>query len=197
MNYLAHLYLSADEGPIRLGNFMADSIRGQQYKTYPTAIQLGILLHRHIDSFTDQHPIYRQSKHRLHVRYGHYSGVIMDIFYDHFLASRWHEFHPQPLADYAASFYEYLRTHTAWLPEKVLQMLPFMIGRNWLMMYTTVEGIDQIMMQMNHRTQQRVPMHEAGNELRQYYTEFNEEFGRFFEELRQSCSQFIDQHQMQ
>ena len=89
MNFLAHIYVSGDNDLVKIGNFMADSIRGHSYDVYPMEIQKGILLHRSIDSFTDMHPIYRQSKHRLHEKYGHYSGVIMDIFYDHFLAKNW------------------------------------------------------------------------------------------------------------
>lgn len=193
MNFLAHIYLSGNDRQVQLGNFMADSIRGKQYVQYPKALQAGILLHRHIDSFTDAHPVYRQSKHRLHAAYGHYSGVIMDIFYDHFLAAQWAQYHPTPLADFAAEFYEYARTHTAWMPDKVQKMLPYMMGRNWLLSYATVEGIEHILFQMHRRIQQRVPMHEAGTELRQFYAEFAQEFGLFFEDIQASCQQLLPQ----
>jgi acyl carrier protein phosphodiesterase len=79
MNFLAHIYLSGENDHIKIGNFMADSIRGHSYENYLMILK-GILLHRSIDSFTDMHPVYRKSKHRLHEKYGHYSGVIMDIF---------------------------------------------------------------------------------------------------------------------
>jgi acyl carrier protein phosphodiesterase len=92
MNFLAHIYLSGDNDLLKIGNFMADSIRGNQYLQYPDEIKKGILLHRFIDTFTDAHLIYRKSKHRLHEKYGHYSGVIMDIVYDHFLAKNWNHY---------------------------------------------------------------------------------------------------------
>ena len=66
MNYLAHIYLSGTNDLLKIGNFMADSIKGNTYKLFDDEITKGILLHRHIDSFTDAHPIYRKSKHRLH-----------------------------------------------------------------------------------------------------------------------------------
>jgi len=88
MNFLAHLYLSKDNQNIMIGNFIADAIRGNKFKHFPAEIQKGIILHRHIDTFTDQHPIVRISKRRLHERYGHYDGVIIDLFYDHFFGDR-------------------------------------------------------------------------------------------------------------
>ena len=101
MNFLAHIYLSGDNDLLKIGNFMADSIRGNSYENYPDEIKKGILLHRSIDSFTDMHPVYRKSKHRLHEKYGHYSGVIMDIFYDHFLAKNWANYSNKKLEEYA------------------------------------------------------------------------------------------------
>lgn len=94
MNFLAHIYLSGNNEMITIGNFMADGIRGETYKKYPVDIQKGILLHREIDTFTDAHPIVRQSTKRLHKNYGHYSGVIVDILYDHFLAKNWSAYSP-------------------------------------------------------------------------------------------------------
>ena len=71
MNFLAHIYLSGDNDLIKIGNFMADGIRGRQYEKYPLEIQKGIILHRAIDTFTDAHPIFRQSTKRLHQNYHH------------------------------------------------------------------------------------------------------------------------------
>ncbi len=189
MNFLAHIYLSGDHELLKIGNFMADSVRGSHYKTYPEAIQKGILLHRFIDSFTDSHPIYRQSKHRLHEKYGHYSGVIMDIFYDHFLAKNWNKYHVTPLESYAEEFYTLLKEKHSWLTERAQHMVPYMIARNWLVSYASLEGLEKILFQMDRRTQQRVSMHEAIVELQTYYTEFENEFFEFFKELEEGCQQ--------
>ena len=191
MNFLAHIYLSGDNDLIKIGNFMADSIRGNTYENYPTEIRKGILLHRAIDSFTDMHPVYRQSKHRLHDKYGHYSGVIMDILYDHFLAKNWATYSEIKLEDYAENFYKLLTDNLDALTDKAKGMLPYMIGRNWLVSYATIEGLEMIMFQMDHRTKNRVAMHESIVELQQYYTEFENEFTLFFEELQKHCQQKI------
>ena len=187
MNFLAHIYLSSDNDLVKIGNFMADSIRGHSYDVYPMEIQKGILLHRSIDSFTDMHPIYRQSKHRLHKKYGHYSGVIMDIFYDHFLSKNWSTYSDENLDDYADNFYLLLKENYDVLTERIKGMMPYMIARNWLVSYSTIAGLEMIMFQMDHRTKNRVNMHESMVELQKYYSEFEQEFTLFFEELRQHC----------
>ena len=188
MNFLAHIYLSGDNDLVKIGNFMADSIRGHSYDVYPMDIQKGILLHRSIDSFTDMHTIYRQSKHRLHEKYGHYSGVIMDIFYDHFLAKNWSSYSDENLGDYADNFYLLLKENYDVLTERIKGMMPYMIARNWLVSYSTIAGLEMIMFQMDHRTKNRVDMHKSMAELQQYYSEFENEFTLFFEELRQHCT---------
>jgi len=189
MNFLAHIYLSGENELLKIGNFMADSIRGNQYLTYPNEIQKGVLLHRHIDSFTDFHPIYRKSKHRLHEKYGHYSGVIMDIMYDHFLAKNWNTFSEIPLEKYAASFYELLQKEESLLTERTKNMIPYMIAQNWLVSYASLEGLETILFQMDYRTKNRVNMPEAMKELKQFETEFETEFFAFFDELQVSCQQ--------
>ncbi len=189
MNFLAHIYLSGTDESIKIGNFMADSIRGRQYESYPTAIMKGILLHRAIDSFTDNHPIYRKSKHRLNEKYGHYSGVIMDIVYDHFLAKNWASYSDERLEDYAQKFYSVLQNRIDELTDKTQKTLPYMIGRNWLVSYASLEGLEMILFQMNHRTKNRVAMQEAIVEVKTFYTEFEEEFTLFFRELQQFCAE--------
>lgn len=189
MNFLAHIYLSGNNDWVKIGNFMADSVRGNSYLDYPDELRKGILLHRYIDTFTDAHPIYRKSKHRLHEKYGHYSGVIMDIAYDHFLAKNWSVYSDEKLEDYAENFYNLLRENYIVLTEKTKGMIPYMIARNWLVSYASIAGLEMILFQMDHRTKNRVNMHESIVEIQQFYTEFEEEFTLFFEELRQHCKE--------
>lgn len=189
MNFLAHIYLSGNNDWVKIGNFMADSVRGNSYLDYPDELRKGILLHRYIDTFTDAHPIYRKSKHRLHDKYGHYSGVIMDIAYDHFLAKNWSVYSYEKLEDYAENFYNLLRENYSVLTEKTKGMIPYMIARNWLVSYASIAGLEMILFQMDHRTKNRVNMHESIVEIQQFYTEFEEEFTLFFDELMQHCKE--------
>lgn len=183
MNFLAHIYLSGENELITLGNFMADGIYGKNYKNYPVDIQKGILLHREIDTFTDAHPIVRQSTKRLHENYGHYSSVIVDILYDHFLAKNWKTYSRTPLKEYAESFYNVLENAFEILPQRTQKLMPFMIKDDWLFNYSKIEGIQRVLDGMNRRTKHISKMNEATNELKKYYTEFEEEFTLFFNEL--------------
>lgn len=166
---------------------MADGIRGQQYKNFPIEIQKGVLLHRAIDTFTDANITYRKSKHRLHEKYGHYSGVIMDIIYDHFLAKNWKNYSNEDLDDYANNFYDSLKKNYNFLTDKTKNMMPYMIARNWLKSYATISGLEMILFQMDHRTKNRVNMQEVIVELQEFYPNFEEEFTLFFIELQEHC----------
>ena len=183
MNFLAHIYLSGNNDLIKIGNFMADGIRGNDYLKFPDQVIKGILLHRQIDTFTDAHPIYRKSKHRLHKKYGHYSGVIMDILYDHFLAKNWLNYSNEKLEDYVSNFYKSLEDNTNIISEKTKSIMPYMIAQNWLVSYATIDGIEKILFQMDYRTKHRANMQEAIIELKEFYMEFEQEFTLFFEEL--------------
>ena len=187
MNFLAHIYLSGDNELMKIGNFMADGIRGHDYLNFPEDVKNGIILHRYIDTFTDAHPVYRQSKHRLHQKYGHYSGVIMDILYDHFLAKNWIIYSEIPLENYVANFYQSLEKNYTVLTEKTKKIMPYMIEQNWLASYATIAGIEFILFQMDYRTKHKANMQEAVVELQQFYEEFENEFTLFFAALISFC----------
>ena len=184
MNFLAHIYLSGDNQLIQIGNFMADGIRGKDYETYSSDIQKGIMLHRAIDTFTDAHPVFRQSTKKLHERYHHYSGVIVDIFYDHFLAKNWQQYSDTPLEDYTAAFYKALEENYDSLSERARRILPTMLRENWLTSYATIEGISHILEQMDRRSGNKSGMKDSVDELLEFYEVFEIEFKQFFEEIQ-------------
>ncbi len=183
MNFLAHIYLSFDHPEITLGNFFADHIRGNKYKHLPLTIQKGILLHREIDTYTDTHPIPKKSSKRLHKNYGHYSRVIVDIFYDHFLAKNWKEYSNVPLKEYVQVFYHLLERNYELLPSKTQNMMPFMLADDWLYNYSNLKGISQVLEGMNRRTKNKSKMNLAIQDLEAHYSDFEKEFTAFFEEL--------------
>ncbi|WP_441339134.1 ACP phosphodiesterase [Polaribacter sp. L3A8] len=183
MNFLAHLYLSQNDTNIMIGNFIADHIRGNNYEGFSKEIQQGIFLHREIDTFTDAHEIVRKSKRRLHERYRHYDGVIIDIFYDYFLAKNWADYSEIPLAIYTDSINKLFSGISDQLPVKSQNFIKYMIEYNILFNYQNKEGIEKVLNGMNARTKGKSQMNLAIEDLRILETELQEDFTLFFKDL--------------
>lgn len=185
MNFLAHIFLSGNNDRIKIGNFMGDGIRGRDYQKFHTDIQIGVLLHREIDSFTDFHEVFRTSKHRLVPKFNHFSGIIVDMFYDYFLAKNWQLFSDIPLKEFSHNFYEILKKHENELNDKTRNMMPYMIKYDWLYNYQDIEELERILGQMDQRFGKNANMKAAVADLKKHHTLFEDEFFIFFNELRQ------------
>jgi acyl carrier protein phosphodiesterase len=191
MNFLAHLYLSQNNTNLMIGNFIADHIRGNNYEHFSKEIQQGVFLHRAIDTFTDAHKVVRKSKRRLHARYRHYDGVIIDIFYDYFLAKNWADFSEIPLSLYTDSVNELFHKISAELPIKSQQFIKYMIEYNILFNYKYKDGIEKVLNGMNHRTKGKSKMNLAIEDLRNLEAELQEDFNLFFKDLITHTNQKI------
>lgn len=183
MNFLAHLYLSQNQTNIMVGNFIADHIRGNNYESFSKEIQQGIFLHREIDTFTDAHKIVRKSKRRLHKRYRHYDGVIIDIFYDYFLAKNWANYSAIPLDVYTDAVYKLFDKIKLELPVKSQNFIKYMIEYNILFNYQYKEGIAKVLNGMNARTKGKSQMNLAIEDLHDLENELEEDFTLFFKDL--------------
>ena len=183
MNFLAHLYLSQNDTNIMIGNFIADHIRGNNYEGFSKEIQQGIFLHREIDTFTDAHEIVRKSKRRLHERYRHYDGVIIDIFYDYFLAKNWDDYSEIPLDVYTDGINKMFGEISDELPVKSQNFIKYMIEYNILFNYKNKEGITKVLNGMNARTKGKSQMNLAIEDLNLLETELEEDFTLFFKDL--------------
>ncbi len=144
MNYLAHLYLSGKSEKILVGNFIGDYVKGNQHKNYADEIAQGILLHRYIDSFTDSHCKCREAKQPFRSDFGLYSGIVVDVVYDHFLAKNWHNYSTVSLREFTKWSHAVLLSHYRYLPAPVQRFLPFLIQSRRLESYASVEGITRV-----------------------------------------------------
>ncbi|RUT79301.1 ACP phosphodiesterase [Ancylomarina longa] len=189
MNFLAHLYLSGDSEKIKIGNFIGDYVKGKKYQNYPKEIQKGILLHRSIDAFTDKHPMVLKSANRLKKGYQRYGGVVVDIFYDHFLAKYWDQFHPIAMSKFVNNTHEILIRNYLKLPKEVKFFLPFLIKSRRLESYADLEGVSTALDIMARRTSLPDQSGFAMQILADYYQEFEAEFRSFMPDILGHISQ--------
>jgi acyl carrier protein phosphodiesterase len=183
MNFLAHLYLSGDEEDVIVGNFIADAIKGNSLYTFPEGLERGIRLHREIDHFTDHHPVVRASISRLSPKYRMYAGVIVDIFYDHFLAKYWNEYSEANLENLVSKSYFLLIRRFHMLPPRSKRILPFMVTQNWLVGYRNFSVLEKVFFGMSRRTSHPSGMENAVEDLKADYKLYEDEFRAFFPEI--------------
>jgi len=180
MNLLAHCYLSGEFDEVMVGNLMGDFVKGKPAEKLSEDIKFGIHLHRKIDSFTDSHPIVRESKSRLFPTYRHYSSVIVDVFYDHFLASCWLDYSKIPLMDYAKKVYLLLEDKYQTLPTSMQRMFFYMQTQNWLLNYAQLDGIEKTLLGMKERASFDSGMEYAIKDLKKDYQLYLTDFTEFF-----------------
>lgn len=196
MNLLAHFALSGTkEAELTVGNFLGDFVKGKKYELYPTAIRRGILLHRAIDSYTDEHPVVLNSKRRLYSRHHHYSAVLVDIFYDHFLAVNFQRLTGQSLPEFATDVYALLQQHKTILPEKAQFMFPYMKRDNWLVNYRKMEGISRACKGIARRSPYATTMETGAESLQDHYSLFEEDFMHFWPEIQEYVQNWLKSHQ--
>jgi len=183
MNFLAHIYLSGENDQVKVGNFIGDWIKGNDHQKYPTDIQKGILLHRSIDSFTDNHPIVKKSKNRLNEKYHKYSGIIIDIFYDHYLAHNWKVFSEIELVDFTRNLNSCLISNMEFLPMDIQEFIPRFMKRHWIESYASLEGIERVLEGMSKHTSLPDKTVYAIEILKNEYEDLKTEFFDFFPQL--------------
>jgi acyl carrier protein phosphodiesterase len=184
MNFLAHAHLSGNNDEILFGNFIADAVKGKQWEKYNGPIQTGILLHRQIDVFTDRHILFKKSMNRIRNEYGRYSGVVVDIYYDHFLAEGWGNYHQTELRSFSRHVYAVLSKRFLLLPDRTKRMLPFLIAQDWLTSYADLSGLERVFRGMDRRTSLLSGMSNAVEGLEKNYDALKKDFTSFYPELQ-------------
>jgi acyl carrier protein phosphodiesterase len=174
----------ADDTPESLlGNLLGDFMKGQDIESYSDAIRQGIKRHQQVDIFTDDHPIFRQSKRRIHPERRRFAGVLVDIFYDHFLAIHWAQYSSIPLSQFTQQVYGVLEQHRNMLPEKLQQSVPVIISQDWLCSYQTLSGIDYALQRMSLRVKRANLLNEGIQDLNTHYRQLEWDFKAFWPDL--------------
>ena len=191
MNWLAHLYLAQPTVEHRLGNLLADFIKGSARQQFPLGMQAGMKHHQQIDSFTDRHSIFRHSKRLMGPTHRHMAGILVDIFYDHHLARQWSVYSDVPLAIFTHDIYRSFQRYSGWLPADIHFLLDRIATEDWLTQYQTIEGIETTLARLSRRISRRwqrsVNLCPAVEEWVAHYQIFAQDFSQFFPDLIQHC----------
>lgn len=187
MNWLAHAFLSDTDPEFRLGNMLADVVKGRDLAAMPPAFQRGAACHRAIDAFTDAHPVHRRSRARVSPAWRRFSGILVDVFYDHFLAANWGTYAREPLPAFTSAVYISLARYEPLLPEHARPVARVMAAQDHLGAYARVAGVEaalwRISRRLNMRTGRSIALDAATSELTANYESLAQDFREFFPPL--------------
>lgn len=190
LNFLFHMYLSGDDHELLVGNFMGDFVKGVPGDSYPPRIRHGLMLHRKIDSFAQRDASFQSSRLRLSPYYGLYRGVLVDLFYDHFLAKEWDLWSDVPFPDYIAWSRSIIESHLSIMPERLQELAPVIFDK-LLPSYKSIPGIESALIRMSGRVRRANPLGEGGAELTRHYEELKSDFERFIIAAQQFSTAMI------
>lgn len=197
MNYLAHFYLSFDQEALIVGNLLGDFARGRldhhRHAHYHSGIRKGILLHRQIDSFTDTHPVGQACRQALPSAFGKYKGVVMDMYFDYFLAKYFNAYHTQSLQDFTQNIYSVLTKYKPILPTDAAGLVDAMVKYDWLYHYQFLDGMNRSFGGMSRRFPFLKGIENAGEELQRNEATYEAYFRTFFPDLVSACKDFLSE----
>lgn len=183
MNFLAHAYLSFDNPEILTGNMIGDFVKGRDYTHLPENIQKGVQLHRKIDHFTDKHDVFKKTVYRISDTHGKYRFVIADLFYDHFLATNWNDYHQNKLITFTDNTYSTLHEYDEHLPEKFKFALTYMESSNWLLNYQHLDKLEMFIKGISNRSKYGNNLETSIEDLKSEYEHFENDFKDFFVDI--------------
>jgi acyl carrier protein phosphodiesterase len=197
LNFLAHLLLADDSDASRIGNLLGDFTRGpldELAKVYPPEVVRGIFMHRAVDRYTDSHSAFKRSRAQLNPERRRFAGIIVDLIYDHFLSVHWEKFSTIRLEDFCQQAYRELEAHPEWQAGRLSEVLPVMKRENWLMRYSSIDGMRLTMSEVSQRSPRISKMAHGIDDLLENYDALEEHFMDFMPDLLSFVASWKEQH---
>jgi acyl carrier protein phosphodiesterase len=184
MNYLAHAFLSNNQPDLLIGNFIADHLHGNNLSAYPDGIKKGILLHRTIDTFTDNHPNFKLAKRIFYNGFEKHSSILIDIYFDYFLAKNFQHHAPISLPEFSKNVYSVYQQNLEILPKTSVHFLNYVLKNNTYQTYATIQGIETVLFQLSNRIKHNVWLNQSLTLFQQNETELHQHFNLFFKDAK-------------
>lgn len=183
MNYLAHIFLSGNNPQIKIGNFIGDFVKGSRFDNYPPDIRQGIILHRKIDDFTDSHEVVKDTVNFVRPAFGRYSAIIVDMYFDYFLAVNFRKYASTSLHIFALQFYFSAILNYKYLPAKVQGFIFHFISSHRLHKYSSHAGLqNSLQIMANYKVSALNPL-KTIEFLVEHEAEIEKRFSLFFPDL--------------
>ncbi len=163
---------------------MGDFVKGAVSESLPDELSRHLKLHRHIDSLTQRSEVFQTSRRRLDPRFRYARSVLVDVFYDHFLACRWDEYSNQPLASFSQTVYCGLQSCYDHLSPGLQQQLPRMIEYDWLTSYQQPNIVQRVLERLEDRINHKLPLAAGFSQLDLWREELECDFQRFMNEAQ-------------
>jgi len=193
MNYLAHSFLSGNESGLIVGNFIADHLQGNHFENIPDPIVEGIKMHRSIDTFTDSHPLFKESKRLFYKDFEKYSGILVDIYFDHVLASSFTEFSKNNLQEHCDRVYRIYSNHNEHLPKGSKRFLSYVLSNNTYYAYSEIEGIETVLKHLSYRIRHGIALNDSISVFKENEKTLRENFSFFMKDAIQQFNPKTDQ----
>jgi acyl carrier protein phosphodiesterase len=188
MNYLAHVFLAEDDPQCLLGNLLADILKRKDFDFLPERIQRGVRQHRKVDAFTDRHPVVLRSMRRLSEKWGWFSGIIIDVYYDHLLTLAWEKYSDESMRKFVNRVYDIIRLNLDEMPEDCALLARRLVQHDRLTSYCHLDGISFALTKVSERICERMPkrsvqLQHSIVELQRNHDDLMEDFLEFFPQI--------------
>lgn len=184
MNHLAHLYLSSNNEEEMVGQFIADAVKGNDFNLYRSDIRNGILLHRWVDSYTDTHELVKELRAEYRPALGLYSGVLIDLVFDYFLAKDFELHSGRELEEFQQFTFSVLNKHEEKFPERMKSYFFHMKDKEFMLKYAHPVGMATIVRQMGMRSSRGEALVQAGDSFLNHAESASKYFPSFFQDLQ-------------
>lgn len=181
MNFLAHLCLASGDPDLMLGGLFGDFVRGRRVlRTFPAGVSQGIILHRYIDRRTDHSSVVKKLRREFPREFRRYSGIIIDLAFDHELALNWWRYMPQSLERFDVETRDLIRDNAEIVPQGLTRFMRYADRHGLFTTYRDEDVILYALAGLGTRLTRSNPLHRVGEIWPDLRLEFRNSFREFF-----------------
>ena len=188
MNFLAHFHLAWPDEDLIAGGLEGDYYKGPLGNDLPAPLARGVRLHRAIDAYTDAHPRIATLRAELPAQLRRFSGILIDLSFDHFLYKHWADFSEVPRRDFNKAVYRTLQAREDQLSDSSRRMLARLVQHDILDLYGDWSTVTATAERIGERFRRDNPFIGIEQTLSPYRANLERAFLDFYPELQAHCA---------